>query len=376
MTDGVLSVAHVLPSFGLGGQERVALRLAIEQLAAGHRPIAVGLAPAPEGVMAGEFRSAGIPALTVAKQGKGLDPRVSPGLHRVFVDHGINVVHAHNPQSLIYAAAAGKAATAAVIYTCHGESANRAGPLWLTRLASLWLDAYVGVSVRITARARQFAECAPSKLHVIENGVDLMAFHPDAQARQAVRAELGIPAGAWVVGTVGRLAVEKNPALLLRAAGPLLNDDFHLMFAGDGPELRNLRGQAMRDPSGAFVHILGARPDVPRVLAACDVFALSSRTEGLPLALLEAMAAGLPVVATAVGGIPDVVRDGVSALLVSPGDEEGLHEALHRLYDDRTLAVAMGQCARQRSADFSASSMSQRYLDLYRACRQKPFSLM
>lgn len=325
--------------------------------------------------MAGEFRRAGIPALTVGKRGKGLDPRVSTGLHRVFVDHGIDVVHAHNPQSLIYSAAAGKAAAATVIYTCHGQSANRAGPLWLTRLASLWLDAYVGVSVRITARARQFAECAPTKLHVIENGVDLAAFHPDAQARQALRAELGIPANAWVVGTVGRLAVEKDPTLLLRAASELLNDDFHLVFAGNGPELRNLRGQAMRDPSGAFVHILGARPDVPRVLAACDVFALSSRTEGLPLALLEAMAAGLPVVATAVGGIPDVVRDGINALLVPSSDEEGLRAALRRLHDDRTLAAAMGQCARQRSADFSAAAMSQRYLDLYRVCRQKPFNL-
>ncbi len=375
MTDHSLAVAHVLPSFGLGGQERVALRLAVEQHAAGHRPLAVGLAAPPEGVMAAEFRRAGIPALTVAKRGKGLDPRVSTGLWRVFVDHGIDVVHAHNPQSLIYASAAGKAAGAAVIYTCHGESANRAGALWLTRLASLWLDAYVGVSARITARALRFIECSPLKLHVIENGVDLVAFHPDPRARQDIRAELGIPPEAWVVGTVGRLAAEKDPALLLRAAAPLLSDDLHLVFTGDGPELRSLRGQAMRLASGAFVHILGARRDVHRVLAAFDAFALSSRTEGLPLALLEAMAAGLPIVAPAVGGIPDVVEDGVSALLFPPGDEAALRQAVQRLYEDRPLALAVSQCTRQRSADYSATTMSRRYLDLYRACRQNPFHL-
>jgi glycosyltransferase involved in cell wall biosynthesis len=375
MAGEALAVAHVLPSFGLGGQERVALRLAVEQLRTGHRPLAVSLAAPPEGMMAGEFRRAGIEALSVPKLGRGLDPRVTPRLARLFEQRGVDVVHAHNPQSLIYGAPAGKAARAAVVYTCHGESVNTPGRLWLTRLASLYLDAYVGVSPKIAARARRFNECVDEKLHVIENGVDLGAFGPDAEARQAVRDELGIPQAAWVVGTVGRLAPEKNPGLLLRAMAPMLGAQARLVYLGDGPEMRGLRGQAVRHPAGRFVHLVGMRPDVHRVLAAYDVFALSSRTEGLPLALLEAMAAGLPVVATAVGGVPDVVRHGTSALLVRSDDEEALRHALARLREDRTLAMAMGQCARQRSADYSAKAMNRRYIDLYRACRQNPLPL-
>lgn len=379
--DRPLVIAHVLPSFGLGGQERVALRLATQQQASGHRALAVSLAPPPEGVLADEFRQAGIETLTVPKQGRGLDFSLPARLAAEFCGEGVTVVHAHNPQALIYAALAGKAAGATVVYTCHGQNSLAAGRLWLTRLASLAIDAYVGVSPRIVERARRYHECPAAKLLVIENGVDLSAFRPEADTRRQVRAALGLPAGAWVVGTVGRLVDDKNPGLLLRAALPLLGPDARLVFVGDGPLGPDLQAVASRHTAGHCVSFLGARHDVPRLLAAFDVFALSSRTEGLPLALLEAMAAALPIVATAVGGVPDVVRDGRSARLVPSADEAALREALAQLRRDPTAAAELGRCARRESQRFSAATMTSRYLDLYHRCRvepltQKPFNLV
>jgi glycosyltransferase involved in cell wall biosynthesis len=376
-----LVIAHVLPSFGLGGQERVALRLATQQQASGHRALAVSLAPPPEGALAEEFRQAGIEPLTVPKKGRGLDFGLPARLAAEFRGKDVTVVHAHNPQALIYAALAGKAAGATVVYTCHGQNSLAPGRLWLTRLASLLIDAYVGVSPRIVERARCHHECPEAKLLVIENGVDLSAFRPDADARREVRAELGLPEAAWVVGTVGRLVEDKDPGLLLRAALPLLGPDARLVFVGDGPLYPALQAMAARHPAGHCVSFLGARHDVPRLLAAFDVFALSSRTEGLPLALLEAMAVGLPIVATAVGGVPDVVRDGWSARLVPSADEAALREALAQLRGHPTAAVELGRCAREESLRFSAASMTTRYLDLYHRCRvgplaQKPFNLV
>ena len=202
----------------------------------------------PQGALADEFRQAGIEPLTVPKQGRGLDFGLPARLAAEFCSKSATVVHAHNPQALIYAALAGKAAGATVVYTCHGQNSLATGRLWLTRLASLAIDAYVGVSPRIVERARRYRECPEAKLLVIENGVDLSAFRPDADTRRQVRAELGLPEGAWVVGTVGRLVEDKNPGLLLRASLPLLGPDARLVFVGDGPLYPGTAGRG-RPPS-------------------------------------------------------------------------------------------------------------------------------
>jgi glycosyltransferase involved in cell wall biosynthesis len=177
------------------------------------------------------------------------------------------------------------------------------------------------------------------------------------------------------------LVADKHPELLLRAALPLLGPGARLLFVGDGPLAPALQAIAAQHPAGRYVSFLGVRHDVPHVLTAFDVFALSSRTEGLPLALLEAMAAGLPIVATAVGGVPDVVRDGFSARLVPSADEAALRAALEQLRDDPLVAAAMGRHAQQESRRFSAATMTSRYLDLYHRCRaeslaQKPLTLV
>jgi glycosyltransferase involved in cell wall biosynthesis len=208
---------------------------------------------------------------------------------------------------------------------------------------------------------------------VIANGIALARFHPDPAAGARVRAGLGLDQAAWVVGTVGRLAAEKNQALLLRAAAPLLGPGARLVLAGDGPLRPALAELAARLGVAPFVHLLGARGDVPDVLNALDVFVLSSDSEGLPLVIPEAMAAGLPVVSTRVGGVPTVLADGDTGFLVPPGEEAPLRARLAALRGAPDAARACGARAREAAlARFSAERMAREYLELYAAVLRRP----
>jgi glycosyltransferase involved in cell wall biosynthesis len=353
-----LSIVHVLSSFGVGGQERVALDLAIGQRARGHTVRVVSLAPAPDGAMADEFRDHGIETLRVAKRG-GIDPTLIPRL--VVALRGTDVVHTHNPLPLIYGAPAAKLVRAAAVHTKHGKNPGTRAQRWLRRAAARCCDVYVAVSATTLAQAREARDADAAKLREIPNGIRLDRYTPDPIARTHVRAELGL-GDAWVVGTVGRMDANKNQAMLVRALAPSLSAQRRLVIVGDGDARADVEAAAAGSP---FVTFTGRRMDVPRLVHAFDVFALSSISEGLPLVVPEAMAAALPIVSTAVGGIPDVVQDGVTGLLV-PVDERALGDALNALANDRARARAMGKAARELAlARYSAERMVDAYLALY-----------
>lgn len=366
MTGEALGIIHVLSSFGLGGQERVALDLAIGQRAQGHRPVAVSLAPDGEGPLGDEFRRREIEVAHLPKRA-GFDARLWLELGGLFRRERTRVVHTHNPQPLIYAGPAARACRAALVHTKHGVNPDSDRRMWMKRAAGLLADAFVAVSEPTAEVARQTRECRAGALHVIPNGIDLARFGPDPAGRAAVRAELGIPAEAWVVGTVGRLWPEKDHPFFLRSVEPLLGEQFHVVIAGDGPEAQRTTElvRSLRVPTS--VHLLGPRHDVPRVLAALDTFVLSSVREGLPLVIPEAMACDLPVVATSVGGIPQVVVEGETGFLVASGDQAAMRDRISRLDRDRELAVNFGRAGRQRALDrFSSQRMVRDYLELYK----------
>ncbi len=361
-----LRIAHLLSSFLVGGQERVAHDLAARQRRDGHEVTVLALA-APDGPMAEELARAGVATRALVKRG-GFDPTLPARLALFFVRSHIDVVHTHNPQPLIYGAPASRLVGARAIHTKHGANLYGGRQLALIRLAARLVDAYVAVS-EVTARvARERREVAEARLRVIENGIDLDRFHPDGAARASARAELRIPPDAWLVGTVGRLSPEKDQALLLRAAAPLLDEKARLVVVGDGAESGALEGLRRTLPAGRFIHLVGARRDVPRLLAALDAFALPSRSEGLPLVIPEAMATGLPVVATAVGGVPSVIDQGATGFLVPPGDEPALRERLAVLRADRALGRVLGARGRTVALErYSAERMARDYLALYQA---------
>ncbi|MDX2088906.1 MAG: glycosyltransferase [Kofleriaceae bacterium] len=360
----MLSIVHVLSSFGIGGQERVALDLAIGQRARGHEVAVLSLAPEPDGAIAMELADARIPFGRVAKNTNGLDPSLVPRLARELRRRRVDVVHTHNPLPLIYGAPAARLAGARVVHTKHGMNPGSRGQRWLRRAAARMTHAFVAVSDTTAAQAR--AQGDARSVHTIPNGIRLDRFAPDPVARAAARSELGL-GEAWVVGTVGRFDGYKNQAMLVRAMAPLLSERVRLVIVGDGESRAEVEAAVAALPEPRWVVLTGRRMDVPRLVHAFDVFALSSSSEGLPLVVPEAMAAGLPIVTTAVGGLPSVVDHDITGLLV-PVEEGPLAVALAELTHDPMRARRMGKAARRAAlARFSHDRMVDAYLQLYGA---------
>lgn len=361
-----MRVAHVLSSFGMGGQERVAYDLAVSQLRAGWSVTALSLAPPPDGPLAAEFRAAGVEVDRVARPRPGVDPMLVVRIARWLRQHRIELVHTHNRMALIYGAPAARLAGARVVHTKHGNNPRGGTRLLAGNFAARFVSAFVAVSPETAEFARKRREVDERRLLVIPNGIELGRFHPSPAGRDRIRRELGIPGDAWVIGTVGRIAVEKNHALLVDAVAPLLGPATRLVIAGDGQLLPDLRAQVDRLGVGGAVHLLGARRDVPDILNALDTFVLSSDTEGLPLVIPEAMATGLPVISTRVGGVPSVIDDGQTGFLVPRGDAQALRDRVAQLRADREASRALGERARGAAiARFSAERMQRDYIDLY-----------
>lgn len=336
--------------------------LAIGQRARGHRVAVISIAPPPDGAMAEEFRAAGIAVDRVAKR-EGLDPSLVPRLALAFRRFGAHVVHTHNPQPLIYGAPGARLAGARAIHTKHGKNPGTRGQRWLRQAAARLTKAFVAVSEATAEQARLFHDVAPKKLHVIPNGIRLERYAPDLVARAAARTELGL-GDAWVIGTVGRIDDNKNHVMLIRAFATLPANT-RLVIIGDGPARATVEAEILKLADPSRVILTGRRMDVPRLVHAFDTFALSSILEGLPLVVPEAMAAGLPIVTTSVGGLPDVIEEGQTGLLV-PVDEHAMAKALRSLADDRATAKQLGTNARDVAlARYSSERMVDAYLELY-----------
>lgn len=363
-----LKIAHVLSSMHTGGAERVAL-LCVERLVAlGHDLTLVSLEEPPAGALGVEFEAAGARILRIPKRPGGFDKTLSARLYAAFLQEGFDVIHTHNPPPLTYAAVPARLSGARAIHTKHGPHPDSFARVMLRRIGAAATHRFVAVSPATADFARQLYEVLPWKLSVIQNGTDLARFKADPRARAATRAALGIPEGAFVFGTVGRMAEVKNHALLVRAAAPLLSDDTRLLIVGHGAEAERTRALAAELGVASFTHFAGETPRVPEHLAAFDVFALSSDSEGLPLSLAEAMGTSLPLVCTAVGGVPQVVDEGETGFLVPKGDVEALRDRLARFRRDPGLVREMGARARKVAEErYSVERMMREYLALYQA---------
>ncbi len=227
------------------------------------------------------------------------------------------------------------------------------GPLHLAayRLASKWFSLSVAVSEAIRRQVSEERRVPVSKTRAILYGVDTDRFRPMPAGAGRRGRGLGLTDKGTVFGVIARLTEQKGHRFLLEAASAALRrrPDLQFVFAGDGPLRESLEAQARSLGIGDRVRFLGFRDDVPALLAAFDVFVLPSLYEGLPNAVLEAMACGRPVVATAVDGTPEVVEDGVTGLLVPPRDPARLSEALLKLAGNARLRKRMGREARRRA---------------------------
>jgi glycosyltransferase involved in cell wall biosynthesis len=352
-----LRIAHLVSSLMNGGMEHFVLRLASAQRKLGHDARVVAIKPGPLEEDAG---SLGVPVTVLQRGGKA--DRIVRGL-AALASQRPDIIHAHNTTSLHYAMLGRLVSRGRVVLTDHAQIARvpRAFEWYLT-------DAAVAVS-RDTAQKSTANRVLP-EVRVFHNGVDV---EPPRRSRAEVRAELGIAADAVVAVHVARFVPLKAQDVVVRALAVLAKGTpagaaITVIFVGDGPEhvaVERLAGDLGVPPERA--RFLGYRTDVADLLGASDIFLLPSRTEGLPLSVLEAMTHRLAIVATPVGGVPELCTDGTDALFVPVDDPPALAAAMEKLAGDSAQRVRMGAAAHARAlADFSFAAMTERYLDLYR----------
>ncbi len=342
------SVLHVIEPAPFGGAESVVTALARGAHARGH-PVAVAAlgqdASAPPALPA--LRAAGV-AVHDLRCGRRRYLAEIRALARVLRTVRPDVVHTHVYHADIVGTAAARVAGTACVATVHGFTGGGGRNRLYERLDLLALRfarRVICVSDGTAARVRA-SGIAAGRVRVVPNGWPGTAFLPRPQAR----ARLGLAPEYVVIGWVGRLSAEKGPDLFLDAVLPLLSGNRRAVLVGDGEEHERLAALLARDARGSRVLLAGVRPDAGSLMAAFDVLVLSSRTEGVPMVLLDAMAARVPVAAFAVGGIPDVV-DASSAWLAPAGDAAALRAQLAAAIEDREGAGRRADAAARICAD-------------------------
>lgn len=314
----------------------------------------------------GEIEQAGVGFLGLERRGAWDLPAWRP-LVKLLKD--TDVVHAHMFGSSVWGVVLGRLARVPVIVS-HEHSWSFDTDQRARMLADRFLIA--GGSSTLIACSREdqrrmvdLEKIKPEQITFLPNGIEA---RPPTPGRD-LRAELGIAADTPVVGAVGSLRVEKRFDLLVRAAAHLKEavPGARLLIAGDGPERETIEALIAELGVGDVVTLLGARTDVPDVLAALDVAVNCSDSEGSPLAVMEYMEAGRAVVGTRVGGVPDLIEHGTHGLLVGPGDHIGLARAIGELLADPERRARMGEAAQQRRrAEFDLSTMVGNVEQLYR----------
>ena len=364
---GHLRVVHVAGSADWGGGERY-LELMARHLDRDQFTLEV-VAPAP-GALGRRLSELGV-ASHVVDLGALVSPRAVVRLAGALRRLRPGLVQSHGARSNFYTRLAARlAGIGPVVSTVHNAIGDY--PVSAARLALYRaMDRLtLPLTTRVLCVARALAVDYPGRAVVVSNGIDLDDFDPVgvSSAARALRQTLA-PGGHPLVGFVGRLTPQKDPLAFVALLARLRRErsDVHGVIVGDGPLRAEVERAVNGHGLGAGCRLLGARGDVAALLAALDVFVLTSASEGLPLVVLEAMALERPVVATAVNGVPEIVQDGVTGRLVQYGDGEALARGVLDTLADVESARAMGSAGRRRvQACFTASRMVAETAALYR----------
>jgi glycosyltransferase involved in cell wall biosynthesis len=297
------------------------------------------------------------------------DPRILSDLVALARDRRARILHVHGYAAADFGRLAARRVGAALVLHEHfADPRMPAYQAWADRLLARHTDRAIAVS-RSTRDFLVDERFVPAeRVRLIWNGAPLEEFaHPPSGARESVRRELGLSPDTLAIGTIGRLSAQKGQRDLLDAAAQVTREfrDIRFVLVGDGDLRPELEAQAAALGLGDRVLFAGHRADIPSVLAAIDVLCISSTYEGTPLALFEAMAAGKPIVSTAVDGCREVLADDVTGLLTPPQYPDGLARALVRMRRDADLRQRLGAAAAAESARYDIAECVRRIEGLY-----------
>lgn len=358
-----MKIIHVVNSLDCGGLEIFVIDLCLSQISAGHQCYLFCLQEGGE--LAERAKKSNLVVFNGQKK-QGVNVKLLWLMYRLFKRLSFDVVHTHNLSPMIYGNIAAKlAGTRRIVHTRHGRGLDITYRfIWNMCDSIICISEDAKQSLLICNRLEE------KKVKVIHNGIDVDRFLATRSGKSIneIKLEIGIPLHKIIIGTVGRLAMEKDHASLIFAAKNLIDSgvDVLVLIIGEGPErntLRNLISSLGLDDS---VSLLGYRGDVCDLYSVFDIFALPSTSEGLSIALLEAMASGLPIVATDVGGNPEILINGSTGLMVPPSNPAKFAEALLTLIADKGLRTALGKASKAKIIqDFDAASMVEHYSEEY-----------
>ncbi len=366
------NILQLRESSGFYGAENVVIELSKGLQQAGHRSMVAILTRSPKQIRVFKRTAQENQISTrVYKNQRIIDLGVILRLRRLLRKHNISIVLSHGYTSNFYALAATAFSRVRRVAVCHpwAESKYSARARFYERLDLSWLrffDDVVAVSKNVQDKILK-NKISPQKVSLIANGLDISRFNYPID-REGARESLAIPRDGFVIGSVGRLSVEKGHRILIEAIKPLVKvfPNLYLTFVGDGPLKYELTQLSRRLGIENNVRFMGKVHNIPMMLSLMDIFVLPSFSEGLPMALLEAMAAKVPVIASKVGDIPLVISDGKEGLLVDPKNVEHLRDALLVLLGDGAKRNEFAQRAFEKvNRKYSMQKMTEKYLQLF-----------
>lgn len=361
-----INVLQLVEGFGWGGAEKKLLELVKCMDRSKFNTVICSLGLVEH--IRDEFENIGVKVYTIGRK-KRIDVSLIPRVARLMKDQQIDVVMSTLFYADVLGPLAGRLARVKAIFSWETISA----PEWLYKrrlypylFAIRFCDRVIAVSQATAQFLKEKRKVAPEKIMVIPYGVDLQKYRNGDNSDIRQRLQLG--QDELVVGVVGRLHPQKGHRYLIQAAEKIVTEipNVKFVFAGDGDLRGELEAQIRSQGLENNFRILGYRDDIPEVMRAFDIFTLPSLYEGLPNVVLEAMACGKPVIATAVDGTVEAVVDGKTGLLVQPADVDALRRSLITLLRDRELAQRMGKNGRLRvETQFSLEKQVQRFEQLY-----------
>ncbi|MBI5587430.1 MAG: glycosyltransferase family 4 protein [Deltaproteobacteria bacterium] len=356
----MLTILHSESSLGWGGQENRTLHECVGLKKLGVR---VMLLCKPESKLAERARSAGLEVKTHPMR-SNRDISAVRYCMALIKTESVDVVNTHSGDDSFICAIAGRLSgrRPVVVRTRH-----LALPITSKITYSRFPHRVVTVSEHVRRYLVEDKGISKDRVVTVPTGIDLERFDPSS-APDALRAELGLSARELVVGTVAILRRKKGHHILLDAIPSVLKEvpEAVFVFAGDGPQRKNIEDRIKELAVGAKVRLLGFRSDVPTVLKGLDLFVLPTLEEALGTSFLEAAAMGKPTIGTRVGGVPEAIADGKTGLLVEPEDKSALASSIIRLLKDERLRRSMGEEGRKMvEKDFSTERMVERMLELY-----------